>query len=191
MSSVSPPDVTQILREWSAGDRDAPARLMPLVYGELRRIARLNLIRERSEHTLQPTALVHEAYLKLVDQSRANWQNRAQFFGVAAQIMRRILVDHARTRTADKRGGHVPRLSLDEARFIPEESDADLLALDEALTRLALINERKSRVVELRFFGGLSADETAEVLDIHPATVRRDWTFAKAWLHREISRVLA
>ena len=188
MNDASPADVTQILREWSAGDNDAPARLMPLVYAELRRLARKHLRQERAEHTLQPTALVHEAYLRLVDQTRVDWQNRAQFFGVAAQIMRRILVDHARTRAADKRGGQASRLSLDEAHFVPEEREADLLELDAALCRLAEVDERKSKVVVLRFFGGLNADEVAKVLSVHPATVRRDWIVAKAWLHREIDR---
>jgi RNA polymerase sigma factor (TIGR02999 family) len=163
---------------------------MPLVYRELRSLARRYLNKERPDHTLQPTALVHEAYLRLVDQTRADWQNRAQFFGVAAQVMRRVLVDHARARDADRRGGQVLRVSLDEARIAPQERDADLLALDDALNRLAEVDERKSRVVELRFFGGLNVEEAAEVLGVHPATVRRDWTVAKAWLYREISKEL-
>lgn len=187
-SSTSPPDVTTILREWSDGDRDAPARLMPLIYQELRRLARQYLRQERADHTLQPTALVHEAYLRLVDQSRVDWQNRAQFFGVAAQIMRRILVDHARSHVAAKRGGLARRISLDEAAILPQQREADLLALDDALIELAVVDERKSRVVELRFFGGLSVEETAEALSVHPTTVRRDWTVAKAWLHRKISQ---
>lgn len=180
-----PPDVTQMLIEWNDSG-NAPARLMPLVYDELRRLARAYLRRERPDHTLQPTALVHEAYLRLVDQSRIKWQNRAHFFGIAAQMMRRILIDHARAHTSEKRGGSRQRLSLDEAAFLPEERAADLIALDDALKELALTDERKSQVVELRFFGGLSVNETAEVLGVHPATVDRDWVVAKAWLYREI-----
>lgn len=185
MNESPPPDVTQMLIEWNDSG-NAPARLMPLVYDELRRLARAYLRRERPDHTLQPTALVHEAYLRLVDQSRIKWQNRAHFFGIAAQMMRRILIDHARAHTSEKRGGSRQRLSLDEAAFLPEERAADLIALDDALKELALTDERKSQVVELRFFGGLSVNETAEVLGVHPATVDRDWVVAKAWLYREI-----
>lgn len=187
--SVSEPpasDATEILQRWSAGDPDAPARLMPLVYEELRRLARQYLQQERSGHTLQPTALVHEAYLRLVDQSRVQWRSRAQFFGVAAQLMRRILLDHARAHLAAKRGGQAEHISLDELEISPQTRAADLLALDDALHALAAVDARKSRIVELRFFGGLSIDETAEAIGINSATVRRDWTFAKAWLHREI-----
>jgi RNA polymerase sigma-70 factor (ECF subfamily) len=180
-------DVTQMLLEWNGGG-DAPARLMPLVYDELRRLARSYLRNERPDHTLQPTALVHEAYLRLVDQSRVEWQNRAHFYAVAAQMMRRILIDHARTHASEKRGGSGKRLSLDEASFLPQERAADLLALDEALKQLAVTDERKSRVVELRFFGGLSVKETAEVLGVHTATVERDWVVAKAWLYREVGK---
>jgi RNA polymerase sigma factor (TIGR02999 family) len=143
---------------------------------------------ERASHTLQPTALVNEAYLRLIDQTRVNWQNRAHFFGIAAQLMRRILLDHARAHNAGKRGGVAKRLSLDEAAILPEERASDLIALDEALEELAKLDERKSRIVELRFFGGLGVDETAEVLGIHRATVLRDWAVAKAWLHRELSK---
>jgi RNA polymerase sigma-70 factor (ECF subfamily) len=182
-----PADVTQILQEWNASG-DASARLMPLVYDELRRLAQNYLRRERPDHTLQPTALVHEAYLRLADQSRVEWQNRAHFFGVAAEMMRRILVDHARMHASEKRGGRGRRLSLDEASFLPEERAADLLALDEALKQLAITDARKSRVVELRFFGGLSVKETAEVLGVHTATVERDWVVAKAWLYREVGK---
>jgi len=177
-------EVTRILQEWDSDE--ARARLMPLVYNELRRLAQAHLRRERPDHTLQPTALVHEAYLRLVDQSRVEWQGRAHFYGVAAQMMRRVLIDHARARASEKRGGGGRRLSLDEAAELPEERADELLALDEALVRLAGVDERKSRVVELRFFGGLSVAETARVLGVHTATVERDWVVAKAWLYREI-----
>ncbi|HEV2705795.1 MAG TPA: ECF-type sigma factor [Pyrinomonadaceae bacterium] len=185
MSDSTPREITRILREWNSGG-DAHARLMPLVYDELRRLAQIYLRRERPNHTLQPTALVHEAYLRLVDQSRVEWQDRAHFYGVAAQMMRRILIDHARAYASEKRGGSGRPLSLDEAAFLPEERAADLLALDDALKLLAEKDERKGRVVELRFFGGLSVRETAEVLGVHTATVERDWLVAKAWLYREI-----
>lgn len=187
MSTNSARDVTALLLDWSDGDRDAPAKLMPLVYDELRRLARLHLRRERPDHTLQPTALVSEVYLRLVDQRRVSWHNRAQFFGLAAQLMRHVLVDHARSRASAKRGGLVHRLSLDEAWMAPEEVAAELVALDEAMVRLAAIDERKSRVVELRFFGGLSVEETAEALGVSAKTVMRDWLFAKLWLHRDLS----
>jgi RNA polymerase sigma factor (TIGR02999 family) len=185
---VSLPDVTQILREVSDGDKDAPARLMPLVYEELRRLANHYLRQERSDHTLQPTALVHEAYLKLIDQTRVDWQNRAHFFGVAAQSMRRILVDHARRHGASKRGGLQQKLTLDEAVDYSQSRDVDLVALDDALNLLAELDERQSRIVELRFFGGLTIEETAEALGVSAATVKVDWSMAKAWLRREISR---
>jgi RNA polymerase sigma factor (TIGR02999 family) len=184
----SPNDITQLLKDWSNGDAEAPSQLMPLVYQELRRLADHYMARERGTHTLQPTALVNEAYLRLIDQTRVTWQNRAHFFGIAAQLMRRVLLDHARAHHAEKRGGVAKRLSLDEAAILPEERAADLLALDEALQTLAKLDERKSRIVELRFFGGLGVDETAEVLGIHRATVLRDWSVAKAWLHRELSK---
>jgi RNA polymerase sigma-70 factor (ECF subfamily) len=185
---MSSPDVTQILQEVSGGDKDAPARLMPLVYDELRRLADYYLRQERPDHTLQPTALVHEAYLKLVDQTRVDWQNRAHFFGVAAQLMRRILVDHARRHRASKRGGLQQKMALDEAVDYSQPRDVDLLALDEALNALAKLDERQSRIVELRFFGGLTIEETAEALGVSPATVKVDWSMAKAWLRREIGR---
>lgn len=159
---------------------------MPLVYDELRRLANHYLRQERSDHTLQPTALVHEAYLKLIDQSRVDWQNRAHFFGVAAQSMRRILVDHARSHRASKRGGVQQKLALDEAVDYSQPRDIDLLALDDALNLLAKLDERQSQVVELRFFGGLTIEETAAALGVSPATVKVDWSMAKAWLHREI-----
>jgi RNA polymerase sigma factor (TIGR02999 family) len=182
-------EITQLLKELSAGEHDeTPVRLLPLVYDELRRLAAQYLSRERSDHTLQPTALVHEAFLRLVDQTQATWQDRAHFFRTAARAMRRILVDHARAHSADKRGGLARRLSLEEAAIEPAERATDLLALDEALQSLAKMDERKARVVELRFFGGLSVDETAEVLDVHRATVLRDWEVAKLWLYREISQ---
>ena len=181
-----PPEITQLLANWSAGDADAAAHLMPAVYAELRRMARQYLLRERGDHTLQPTALVHEAYLRLANQKDAHWQNRAQFFAVAGQLMRRILVDHARAHLAEKRGGYAEKIELNEAALAPEERAANLVALDDALTELATIDPRKSRVVELRFFGGLTIEETAEAMSLNSATVRRDWTFAKAWLHRAI-----
>lgn len=191
MSESSPHEVTALLLSWSAGDTDAPTRLMPLVYDELRRLARGYLRRERADHTLQPTALVNEAYLRVVDQTRVSWENRAQFFGLAARLMRNILVDHARERAAQKRGGdgdrHATRLSLDETRVAIEERAAELVALDEALKSLAEFDERKSRVVEMRFFGGLSVEETATALGVSDKTVMREWRIAKMWLHRELS----
>ena len=180
-------EVTQILLNWRAGEPDAAARLMPFVYEELRRLARDYLRRERGDHTLQPTALVHEAYLRLVDDSRVNWQNRAHFYGIAAKLMRRILVDHARARNAEKRGGLVPKVPLDEARDLPPAATNDLVALDGALQDLARTYPRKSEVVELKFFGGLAAEEIAEVLQVSPKTVLRDWQFAKLWLCRELA----
>jgi RNA polymerase sigma factor (TIGR02999 family) len=182
-----PDDVTQLLENWSNGDREALERLMPLVYDELHRLARRYLRRERSDHTLQSTALVHEAYLKMVDQKNVRWQNRAHFFGVAAQSIRHILVDHARSHLAAKRGAGAAKLSLDEAIGVPEKREVDLLALDQALKGLAVLDPQQGRIVELRFFGGLSIDETAEVLHISPATVKRDWVMAKAWLYQNLA----
>ena len=180
--------VTQLLIDWSNGDQAALDRLMPVVYDELRRLASNYLRRERVGHTLQPTALVNEAYLRLVDQRKAKWQNRAQFFGVAAQLMRRILVDHARVRQAQKRGGSdQQQLSLSHADRIAEHPEIDLLALHEALNQLAVIDPQQARVVELKFFGGLTIEETAEVIGISHATVERDWTMARAWLRRELT----
>jgi RNA polymerase sigma factor (TIGR02999 family) len=179
----SPAEVTELLQQWSDGRQDALDRLLPTVYSELRQLAASYLRRETREHTLQATALVHEAFLKLVDQRAVRWQNRAHFFGIAAQLMRRILVDYARARGAAKRGAGESHLSLDEALVMAAARDVDLLALDELLTRLAVVDPQQSRIVELRFFGGLTMDETAEVLQISPATVGRDWTLAKAWLH--------
>lgn len=187
MNDSQPKDVTALLLSWSEGDEEAPARLMPLVYDELRRLARDYLRRERPDHTLQPTALVNEVYLRIVDQSRVSMQNRAQFFGLAAQLMRHILVDHARTRAAGKRGGLQPKLSLDETRIAIEDRAAELIALDDALKSLAEIDARKSQIVEMRFFGGLTVEETAHALSVSAKTVMRDWRIAKIWLHRELS----
>jgi len=181
-------DVTQLLHDWRSGDEEALNKLIPLVYDELRKIAAAYLRRENHGHTLQTAALVNEAYLRLVDQTRADWQNRAQFFGVAAQIMRRILVDHAREHQAAKRGGGETKLALDEAINISREQDVDLLALDAALKALARFDPRQSRIVELRYFGGLEIGETADVLGISPATVKREWNMAKAWLYNQLSR---
>jgi RNA polymerase sigma factor (TIGR02999 family) len=187
-----PEAVTQLLVEWQNGSQKALDRLLPLVYEELRTIAGRYLSRESPSHTLQSTALVHEAYLKLIGQRRVQWQNRAHFFGIAAQMMRRILVDHARHQHRDKRGGPAPKLSLDEAIATAEpEPDVDLLALDEALTSLARIDPRGERIIELRFFSGLTIDETAEVLDISAGTVKREWSTARAWLYREMRKMIA
>jgi RNA polymerase sigma factor (TIGR02999 family) len=179
-------DVTDLLVDWSNGDQQALNKLMPLVYDELRRLANRYLRNERPGHTLQTTALVHEAYLKLVGQKQANWQNRVQFFAAAAQVMRHILVDYARSRRAFKRGGDYCRLSLDEAIISSKEKDPDLLSLNEALNSLAAIDPQQSRVVELRVFGGLTVEDTAAALGISPRTVKREWSMAKAWLHRQI-----
>ena len=180
-------NVTQLLLKWNEGDTRALDKLMPLVYTELRRLARNYLRRERPDHTLQPTALVNEAYLKLIDQTNARWQNRAQFYGVAAQLMRRILVDHAREHQAAKRGGpHRERLSITSAGQLAEKPEIDLLALHEALEELKSFDPQQERIVELKFFGGLSIDETAEVLGISHATVERDWKMARAWLRRKL-----
>jgi RNA polymerase sigma factor (TIGR02999 family) len=184
----SSPNVTQLLRKWSrGGDREALDQLLPVVYTELHKQAARYLRKERVGHTLQPTALVHEAYLRLIGQTEVDWQNRAHFFGIAAQLMRRILVDHARDRHAEKRGGPgAVRVTLDELVVATEGSGVDLLALDEALTRLSAMDGRQARVVELRFFSGLNVEETAEVMDISPSTVKLDWRMAKAWLRQEM-----
>ncbi len=173
--------------DWSNGDRAALDELLPVVYDELRRVADGFLRRERPSHTLQPTALVHEAYLRLIDQQSVNWQNRAQFFGIAAQMMRRILINHAEGRHAEKRGGHAPRVSLDEAVSFFEERDINLVALDDALNALAALDSQQSQIVELRFFGGLTVEEVAEVLGLSPATVKREWGSAKLWLRRQLN----
>jgi RNA polymerase sigma factor (TIGR02999 family) len=183
----TPQNVTELLIGWSKGDKEVLDTLVPLVYDELRRQASRYLRRERVGHTLQTTALIHEAYLRLIDQKNVQWQNRAHFFGIAAQLMRRILVDHARTKKRAKRGGSNIRVSFNDANAMAQGQDLDIVALDEALERLAEIDEQQSRIVELRFFSGLTVDETAEVLGISAATVKRDWSMAKAWLHREIS----
>ena len=188
MTNAPAHDVTRLLVRLTDGDRAVLDDLLPLIYGELRRLAASYLRRERAGHTLQPTALVHEAYLRLVDQTQVRWQNRAHFFGVAAQMMRRILVDHARASVAAKRGGDVERLSLDENIDVTGERARELVALDEALERLAEIDPEKSRVVELRFFGGLSVEETAEVLGVSAPTVKRHWRMAKAWLYGQMQQ---
>ncbi len=180
------PDVTGLLRAWGAGDAGALDRLVPIVYAELRRQARRYLAREPEGHTLRTTALVHEAYLRLVDQRRARWQSRTQFFAVAAELMRRVLVDHARAHRAAKRGGAAVAEPLEEGTALAPEPDVDVVALDEALTRLAEFDLRQARVVELRYFAGLGVDEIADVLGVSPATVKRDWTVARAWLRREL-----
>ena len=185
-SAPQPKEVTRLLAAYNNGDRQAFEQLLPLVYNELRGLARAYLSRERSGHTLQPTALVHEAYLRLVDQN-VPWQNRAHFFGVAAQMMRRILVDHARRRQADRRGSDAVKLSLDEAINLSDERATDLIALDDALTALAEFDPQKSRMVELRYFAGLSVEETARALGISVATFVRQWKTTKAWLYREIT----
>ena len=182
----STPEITRVLRELSEGHDTAPAKLMPLVYGELRKLAQAYLQEERADHTLQATALVHEAYIRLVDWKNVTWQNRAHFFALAAQVMRRILVDHAREKQAQKRGGQWTKLSLEEAVSFPQQREVDLVALDDALKELELLDMTQSKIVELRFFGGLTIDETAEALRISPATVKREWTLAKAWLHKTI-----
>ena len=180
--------VTQLLIDASRGDRDALDALMPTVYSELRRLAEWYLRSERPDHTLQATALVHEAYMRLIDQRNVDWQNRAQFFGLAAQMMRRILVNHAEAHHAAKRGGMAQKLSLDEAIRFFDEEQIDLLELNEALKKLAELDERQSQIIELRFFGGLTIDEVASVLQISPATIKREWHMAKTWLLREMSQ---
>ena len=183
MSQQVSENITQLLIDLSNGDRNAVDLLLPVIYDELRKLAASYLRRERPDHTLQPTALVHEAYIRLVDQTRVNWQNRAHFFGVAAQLMRRLLVDHARRHNAEKRGQNFQKISLDENIDKAGERSTMLLALDDALQALAQFDEQKARVVELRYFGGLSIEETADVMGVTPTTIKRHWRFAKAWLH--------
>jgi RNA polymerase sigma factor (TIGR02999 family) len=183
--SAADPGVTRLLVQWTEGNRQAMEDLLPLVYDELRRLARSYLSKERPGHTLQSTALVHEAYMRLVDQN-VSWQSRAHFFGIAAQMMRRILVDHARNKNAAKRGDGAYKVTLDEGLVAAEDRDINILALDEALTKLATMDAQQSQIVELRFFAGLSIEDTSEVLKISPATVKRDWAMAKAWLYREM-----
>ena len=183
-------DVTALLGDWSRGNQSALSQLLPLVYGELRRIASRQLRSERVGHTLQPTALVHEVYLRLVDQRHVDWRNRAHFFGAAAQVMRRILVDHARRRAASKRGDGFHRVSVDEATELAAPEGIPVLALDRALDRLATKDQALARIVELRAFGGMTIEEAACVLDVSPSTAKREWRTAKAWLARELSSEL-
>ena len=186
MTAAPTSEITGLLVDWSNGDQTALEKLLPLVEQELRRLAHSYMRRENPDHTLQTTALVNEAYLKLIDQKKTRWQNRAHFFGIAARIMRRILLNYARDQHREKRGGKAVQVSLSEASVVCLEKPEELIALDEALERLAAVDERKSRVVELRYFGGLEIDEIAEVLKVAPITVMRDWKFAKAWLFREM-----
>jgi RNA polymerase sigma factor (TIGR02999 family) len=186
MTTVSHNDVTGLLHEWKQGDKHALDKLMPLVYDEMRRIAHRYMQKEHDGHTLQTTALINEAYVRLVGQQKIEWQNRSHFFAVTAQVMRHLLIDHARRQNFAKRGGGAERVALDDATMMSSERAVELIALDEALGELAQMDPRKSRVVELRYFGGLSLEETAEVLDISLMTVRRDWRAAKAWLFRRI-----
>jgi len=188
MTIPSAQHVTRLLRAWSQGEDAALEELLPIVHQELRRLARRYMFGERTGHTLQTTALVNEAYLRLVNSRQVNWQNRAHFFAISAQLMRRILVDSARSRGYRKRGGGIPKVTLDEALVRPKEKGLDLVVLDDALKALADIDPRKSKMVELRFFSGLSVEETAEVLKVSPDTVHRDWRLAKAWLGREMGR---
>ena len=183
----SPNPVTELLVRWRSGDRDALEALMPLVYDELRRLAHHYLRQERSDHTLQSTALVHEAYLRLTGNTPPQWQSRAHFFGIAAHLMRQILVEHARSRGTAKRGGNAPRLALDESLAMPQQTGVDVIALDRALQQLSELDAQQGRIVELRFFTGLTIEDTSEVLGISPATVKRDWTTARAWLFRAMT----
>jgi len=186
MNKPSVPDVTQLLQAWSAGDQEALAKLTPLIYAELHRLARRYMAQERPGHLLQTTALVNEAFVRLIDWQNVRWQNRAHFFGVSAQLMRRILVDFARTQNYAKRGGEALQVSLDEAATVSQERSTDLVALDEALKQLAALDARQSQVVELKFFGGLEMEEIAEVLKVSLGTVKRDWSLAKLWLLRQL-----
>jgi RNA polymerase sigma factor (TIGR02999 family) len=186
VQSLSSERINKLLLNWGQGDQDAREALIPLVYDELRRLARRYLRRERPDHTLQSAALVNEAYLRLIRQEQPQWQSRAHFFGVAAQLMRHILVDHARNRAAAKRGAGAPRLTLDPDVALPQARDVDLVVLDDALNQLAALDPQQSRLVELRFFGGLSIEETSVVLGVSPATVKREWATARAWLQREM-----
>jgi len=181
-------EVTQLLIQWSNGDKAALDKLMPLIYEELRQLARHYMNRERAGHTLQTTALVNEAYLRLINRKQVHWQNRAHFFAIAAHLMRSILVDHARSHAYAKRGGGARKIALDEALAVSQQRAADVVALDDALKRLAEIGRQQSRIVELQFFGGLTIEETAEVLGLSPATIKREWSTAKAWLYHELNR---
>jgi RNA polymerase sigma-70 factor, ECF subfamily len=186
MQTTRPHQVTKLLIDWSRGNKAALDQLMPVVYQELRRLAGSYLRRERADHTLQPTALINEAYLRLVDQDTPQWESRAHFFGVAARLMRQILVDHARGRAAARRGGDQQKLSLDEVPLFSEQQTVELLAFDEALTRLAAFDERKCRVIEMRAFGGMDVEETAEALGVSAPTIKREMRLAKAWMLREL-----
>ncbi|MGB8987582.1 MAG: sigma-70 family RNA polymerase sigma factor [Candidatus Sulfotelmatobacter sp.] len=188
MAHRPPSQITQLLQRWRDGNREALDALLPLVYEELRRLAHRHLRNERAEHTLQSSALVHEAYLRLVGQDFPQWEGRTHFFAIAAQLMRQILVDYARRHRASKRGSGVCMLTLDDVEPLPQRKDVDVVALNDALNSLAEIDPRQSHIVELRFFAGLSLEETSEAMGIGTATVQRDWTAARAWLHREISR---
>ena len=188
MAHRPPSQITQLLQRWRDGNREALDALLPLVYEELRRLAHRHLRNERAEHTLQSSALVHEAYLRLVGQDFPQWEGRTHFFAIAAQLMRQILVDYARRHRASKRGSGVCMLTLDDVEAVPQRKDVDVVALNDALNSLAEIDPRQSQIVELRFFAGLSLEETSEAMGIGTATVQRDWTAARAWLHREISR---
>jgi RNA polymerase sigma factor (TIGR02999 family) len=188
MTDPSAPEITHLLLAWGKGDQTALEKLMPLVYEELRRMARRYMNRQRPGHTLQSAALVNEAYLRLIDSSQVQWQDRTHFFAVSAQLMRRVLVDFARARGNLKRGGGAQRIALDEAPEICADRGAELIALDDALNTLAAMNPRQSQIVELRYFGGLSEEETAEALKVSTRTVRRDWSLARAWLYRELSK---
>ncbi len=189
MATSSNKEVTQLLLAWSDGDQTALDQILPLVHGELHRLARRYMQRERVGHALQTTALVNEAYLRLVDWKNVHWQSRAHFFGVAAQLMRRILVDFARSRRYTKRGGKAVQVSLEEAATLSHDRGRDLIALDDALKSLAKLDSRKAQIVELKFFGGLSVEEAAEVLKVSPRTVMREWNLARAWLYRELGQV--
>ena len=186
--TTAPQEISKLLRAWGDGDQTARDRLVPLVYDELRRMARRYMARQPTGHTLQTTALIHEAYLRLVDQKEVQWQNRAHFFGVAAKAMRSILVDYARTRQAVKRGGALRLVTLDEGAAVSAEMTAELVALDEALVSWAAFDQRKCQVVEMKYFGGLTVEEMAEVLQVSPETVARDWRLARTWLLRELLR---
>lgn len=187
MEGLKTGELTQLLLAWSDGDKSALDRLMPLVYQELRRLAHRYMRRERGNHTLQTSALVNEAYLRLIDQTSVRWQNRSQFFAIASQMMRRILVDYARTRAYAKRGGKGIRVSFDEGTVAAQEQAADLIALNEALNRLTEIDARQGQIVEMRFFGGMSVEETAEALNLSPATIKREWSAARAFLYKTMA----
>ena len=188
MTEAQTHELTQLLIDWSHGDRAALDKLMPLIDAELRRLAHRYMTRERAGHTLQTTALVNEAFLRLVNRKNLQWQNRAHFFGIAAQLMRTILVDHARSHASAKRGGGARKLELDEALVVSQQKASEVIALDDALKQLALLDPQQSHIVELRFFGGLTVEEAAEVLQVSPATIKREWSTAKAWLYHELAK---